>query len=184
MSVIRAVFPLPVGPTIEIVSPAVKVRLKNNAAGGGTYKVESWKPGQEIVYARFDNWKSGPMPKVRRVIQRDLAHPSRAEWVETIRREIVNSEKPAVLVAHSLGVIAALHAAQQLRERIAGACMISEGRSKKRSYSGIGRSGHAAPKEPWARRRPSSNSSRVTTRRCGNWTGGSRPNWDLTRSLR
>ncbi|HMM73009.1 MAG TPA: ABC transporter substrate-binding protein [Rhodocyclaceae bacterium] len=46
--------------------------LKNNAAGGGAYKVESWKPGQEIVYARFDNWKSGPMPKLRRVIQREV----------------------------------------------------------------------------------------------------------------
>ena len=45
---------------------------KNNVAGGGAYKVESWKPGQEIVYARYDDWKSGPLPKVRRVILREI----------------------------------------------------------------------------------------------------------------
>ena len=46
--------------------------LKTNTAGGGAYKVESWKPGTEIIYARFDDWKSGPLPKVKRVIQRDV----------------------------------------------------------------------------------------------------------------
>jgi peptide/nickel transport system substrate-binding protein len=45
---------------------------RNNVAGGGAYKVESWRPGQEIVYVRFDDWKSGPLPKLRRVIQRDV----------------------------------------------------------------------------------------------------------------
>ena len=46
--------------------------LKNNAAGGGAYKVASYKPGQEIVYERFDDWKSGPLPKLRRIIQREV----------------------------------------------------------------------------------------------------------------
>ncbi|MBL8381157.1 MAG: ABC transporter substrate-binding protein [Burkholderiales bacterium] len=45
---------------------------KNNIAGGGAYKVESWKPGQEIIYVRNDDWKSGPAPKIRRIIQRDV----------------------------------------------------------------------------------------------------------------
>jgi peptide/nickel transport system substrate-binding protein len=45
---------------------------KNNVAGGGAYKVESWRPGQEIVYVRNDDWKSGPAPKIRRVVQRDV----------------------------------------------------------------------------------------------------------------
>ena len=34
--------------------------LKNNDAGSGAYKLESWKPGQETIYARFDDWKSRP----------------------------------------------------------------------------------------------------------------------------
>jgi peptide/nickel transport system substrate-binding protein len=46
--------------------------LKTNTAGGGAYKVESFRPGQEIVFVRNDDWKSGPMPKLRRIIQRDV----------------------------------------------------------------------------------------------------------------
>lgn len=45
---------------------------KNNVAGGGAYKVESFKPGQEIIYARYDGWKSGKPPQIRRVIQREI----------------------------------------------------------------------------------------------------------------
>lgn len=45
---------------------------RNNTAGGGAYKVESFRPGQEIVYTRFDNWKSGPLPALRRIVQRDV----------------------------------------------------------------------------------------------------------------
>ena len=45
---------------------------RNNVAGGGAYKVESWRAGQEIVYVRFEDWKSGPLPKLRRIVQRDV----------------------------------------------------------------------------------------------------------------
>jgi peptide/nickel transport system substrate-binding protein len=46
--------------------------LKNNEAGGGAYKIESWKAGTETIFARFDDWKSGPLPKLKRVIARDI----------------------------------------------------------------------------------------------------------------
>src|SRR5437773_8565025 len=46
--------------------------LKSNDAGSGAYKLESWKPGQDTVYVRFDDWKSGPLPKIRRVIVREV----------------------------------------------------------------------------------------------------------------
>ena len=46
--------------------------LKNNTAGGGAFKVLSWKPGQEVVYERFEQWKSGPLPKLKRIIQREV----------------------------------------------------------------------------------------------------------------
>jgi peptide/nickel transport system substrate-binding protein len=46
--------------------------LKSNEAGGGAYKVESWKPGSETILARFDHWKSGPLPKLKRIIARDV----------------------------------------------------------------------------------------------------------------
>jgi peptide/nickel transport system substrate-binding protein len=44
-----------------------------NDAGSGAYKVESWKPGSEIVFARFDDWKSGPLPYYKKVISRQIA---------------------------------------------------------------------------------------------------------------
>jgi peptide/nickel transport system substrate-binding protein len=44
--------------------------LKTNEAGGGAYRVVQWTPGQELIYQRFDNWKSGPLPKIQRVIWR------------------------------------------------------------------------------------------------------------------
>ncbi len=46
--------------------------LKSNDAGSGAYKLESWKPAQETIYLRFDDWKSGPLPKIRRVIVREV----------------------------------------------------------------------------------------------------------------
>jgi peptide/nickel transport system substrate-binding protein len=45
---------------------------RNNVAGGGAFKVEAFRPGQEIIYVRYDDWKSGPLPKLRRIIQRDV----------------------------------------------------------------------------------------------------------------
>jgi peptide/nickel transport system substrate-binding protein len=45
---------------------------RNNTAGGGAYKVEAFRPGQEIIYVRYDDWKSGPAPKLRRIVQRDV----------------------------------------------------------------------------------------------------------------
>jgi len=46
--------------------------LRNNEAGGGAYRIESWKPGSETVLVRFDQWKNGPLPKIRRIIARDI----------------------------------------------------------------------------------------------------------------
>jgi len=48
------------------------VYTKNNVAGGGAFKVETFRPGQEIIYVRNEDWKSGPLPKLRRIIQRDV----------------------------------------------------------------------------------------------------------------
>ncbi len=45
---------------------------RNNLAGGGAFKIEAFRPGQEIIYIRNDDWKSGPLPKLRRVIQREV----------------------------------------------------------------------------------------------------------------
>ena len=42
--------------------------LRTNVAGGGAFRLESQVPGQSVTLARFDNWKSGPLPGFRRVL--------------------------------------------------------------------------------------------------------------------
>ena len=46
--------------------------IKTNDAGGGAFKLEHWIPGQEISFLRFDEWKSGPLPKIRRIVLREV----------------------------------------------------------------------------------------------------------------
>ena len=53
-------------------TPGRMAWLKNNEAGGGAYRIESWKPGIETIFTRFDNWTSGPLPKIKRIIARDI----------------------------------------------------------------------------------------------------------------
>ena len=48
------------------------------------------------------------LPGARRVVQRDWESPEPGEWVETLDREIRRSAEAPVLVAHSLGCIAAV----------------------------------------------------------------------------
>ncbi|HTQ82492.1 MAG TPA: ABC transporter substrate-binding protein [Pseudolabrys sp.] len=43
---------------------------KLNTAGSGAYKVTSWTAGSEVILERHDNWKGGPLPKIKRVIWR------------------------------------------------------------------------------------------------------------------
>ena len=47
-----------------------------NDAGSGGFKVERWDPGQQLVYSRNDSWKCGPVPKLRRVIVREVPSQS------------------------------------------------------------------------------------------------------------
>jgi peptide/nickel transport system substrate-binding protein len=44
--------------------------LKSNTAGGGGYNVMSRMGDDEIIFVRHDKWKSGPLPKIERVIWR------------------------------------------------------------------------------------------------------------------
>jgi peptide/nickel transport system substrate-binding protein len=43
---------------------------KQNTAGSGAYRVVNWTAGTEVVFERNENWKGGPLPKVRRIIWR------------------------------------------------------------------------------------------------------------------
>lgn len=43
---------------------------KQNTAGSGAYRVTGWTSGTEVVMERNENWKGGPLPKVRRIVWR------------------------------------------------------------------------------------------------------------------
>ena len=43
---------------------------KLNTVGSGAYKVTNWTAGSQVVLERNDNWKGGPLPKIKRIIWR------------------------------------------------------------------------------------------------------------------
>ena len=43
---------------------------KQNTAGSGAYRVVNWTAGTEVIMERNDNWKGGPLPKIKRIIWR------------------------------------------------------------------------------------------------------------------
>jgi peptide/nickel transport system substrate-binding protein len=43
---------------------------KLNTVGSGAYKVTNWTTGSQVVLERNENWKGGPLPKIRRIIWR------------------------------------------------------------------------------------------------------------------
>lgn len=46
--------------------------LHRNPAGSGAFMLERWDPGQQVVYRRNDNWASGVVPGIERVIIREV----------------------------------------------------------------------------------------------------------------
>ena len=66
-----------------------------------------------------DHWQSrweAKIPTVRRVVQADWENPGLAAWQERIVEEVARAERPVILVAHSLGVLAAAHASSFLEK--------------------------------------------------------------------
>jgi predicted alpha/beta hydrolase family esterase len=81
-----------------------------------------------------DHWQTRWEQKLstaRRVEQRDWDKPQRDEWVSAISSAIKAARRPVILIAHSLGVIAAIHASRETAPSIKGAFLVaapSEGR--------------------------------------------------------
>lgn len=75
-----------------------------------------------------DHWQTrweAKMPTARRVQQHDWDVPVREHWVPRIIEEANKATRPLVLVGHSLGVPAVVHAAQQLSPaKVAGAFLV------------------------------------------------------------
>jgi predicted alpha/beta hydrolase family esterase len=75
-----------------------------------------------------DHWQSRwarQMKSARRIEQKDWLRPLCADWVERIVTVIGEGTRPAVLIAHSCGVSAVVHAAQRLAgSRVRGAFLV------------------------------------------------------------
>lgn len=70
-----------------------------------------------------DHWQSrweAKIPAARRVVQEDWDNPRLAAWRGRIVEEVARAARPVVLVAHSLGVLAAVHAAPFLAKGSSG----------------------------------------------------------------
>ena len=65
------------------------------------------------------------MPQALRVVQEDWATPNRDAWVATLEKAVLASDKPVVIVAHSLGCIAAVHLPPDAAARIHGALLVA-----------------------------------------------------------
>lgn len=76
-----------------------------------------------------DHWQSRwekKLSSAHRVHQDNWEHPARAHWVARIVQAVAAVQKPAVLVTHSLGGIAAVWAAHQCHPgKIAGAFIVA-----------------------------------------------------------
>jgi predicted alpha/beta hydrolase family esterase len=75
-----------------------------------------------------DHWQTRWAQKLstaRRVEQRDWNEPKRDEWVTAIAAVIEASKRPVILVAHSLGAIAAVHACRNTAHSIKGAFLVA-----------------------------------------------------------
>jgi uncharacterized protein len=65
-----------------------------------------------------DHWQTrweGRLKTARRVEQADWNKPDRALWSDRIVAEVAKATRPVVLIAHSCGVPAVVHAAQRLK---------------------------------------------------------------------
>lgn len=75
-----------------------------------------------------EHWQSRWQAKLataRRVDQHAWRSPVREHWVDAISEAVDAATKPVVLVAHSLGIPAALHALPNCRGKVAGAFFVS-----------------------------------------------------------
>src|ERR1041385_1385517 len=76
-----------------------------------------------------DHWQTrweDKMPTARRVQQNSWAYPHRTHWVAKILKAAQEAQRPVVLIAHSLGVLAVAHAAAHLNPaQVRGAFLVA-----------------------------------------------------------
>lgn len=75
--------------------------------------------------AHWQSWFEAQIPDAIRVIQADWKRANLPEWSSRVRREISRRPGPVLIAAHSFGALAAVQAAEDYRERIAGVLLVA-----------------------------------------------------------
>lgn len=75
--------------------------------------------------AHWQSWFEQHIPGTVRVNQRDWSHANLADWSSRVRREISTTYGRILVVAHSFGALAAVQAAADHQDRIAGALLVA-----------------------------------------------------------
>ena len=75
-----------------------------------------------------DHWQTrweAKLSTARRVEQAEWSKPVREDWVARVAQEVNAATKPVVLVGHSLGVPAIVHAIPEMKNKVAGAFLVA-----------------------------------------------------------
>ncbi|HPG88236.1 MAG TPA: alpha/beta fold hydrolase, partial [Hyphomicrobium sp.] len=75
--------------------------------------------------AHWQSWLQDNIPGAVRVIQSDWNDAKLADWSSRVRRQISKSSGQILIVAHSFGALAAVQAAADHANRIAGALLVA-----------------------------------------------------------
>jgi hypothetical protein len=73
----------------------------------------------------WQTWLQGRLTGSVRVNQRDWNDPHLPDWAGRVRREVVRANGPVFLVAHSFGALAAVQAAGDHADKVAGALLVA-----------------------------------------------------------
>jgi uncharacterized protein len=75
-----------------------------------------------------EHWQSRWQSKLstaRRVEQADWDHPEREVWVDRLVANVESSTRPAIIIAHSIGVITTVFAAERIKGHVIGAMLVA-----------------------------------------------------------
>ncbi|GAB4062726.1 alpha/beta hydrolase [Uliginosibacterium sediminicola] len=107
----------------------------------------------------WQSWFEQKLEGCVRVEQEDWDEPYLPRWAGAVRHELARANGPVWIVAHSFGCLAAVHAATEYRDRIAGAMLVAPADPDKFNVSALLPEGPlgfpsvvvASTNDPWVR---------------------------------
>ena len=75
--------------------------------------------------AHWQTWLEARRANTTRAAQNDWSNPDLEAWAAQVRNAVEASSTPPLIVAHSFGVLASVHAARRGSQRIGGALLVA-----------------------------------------------------------